>query len=199
MSNLVEQVIVDILSKQLPLDDQRIWIREQTRSVPNDTGLYVVVGFVNSPTVISSVTDVIYVPQPDTDPVIYDVKEIGQVIMREDIQVDVGSRDNSAVQRHWEIIAALHSIYCQQKQEENYFKIFRLPNSFANTSGPEGGSNLNRFSLVFSVQVMYRKENTLSGYDYYDDFKTRVDDEKSIGTEHGIIEFEIIGDSILGG
>ena len=122
--------------------------------------------------------------------------ETNEVQARETIQIDILSRSNDALMRNWEIIAALKSIFSQQTQEANDFKIFRIPQSFVNTSSAEGGSQLNRYTLTFPAFVWYRKAKVLTnaginGGDYYDDFRQRVDDEKSIGTTVPIIQFEI--------
>ena len=76
------------------------------------------------------------------------------------------------------------------------FKIMRLPNSFINSSVAEGGSQLNRYSITVGCMVLYEKIKILNpdNGDYYDDFDTRVDDEKTIGEIDGLIEFNITGD-----
>jgi len=187
---LAEQIIANVIANQLALDSDRVLVRDQSFKLKPDDGLYVIVGMVGEQAlsvVNSTETGTTY------------IKEIQQVVTQEMVQIDILSRSNEAILRRWEIFAALSSVYCQQKQEENAFKIFKIPSSFINTSGTEGGSNLNKFSITVACHVWYRKENTLGTGDYYDDFNTRVDDEKTIGTAHGAIEFEIKGDSILGG
>lgn len=190
MNKLAEQIIVDVIANQMGLANDRVWIREQNKVIPNDNNLYVVVGMVDAKPLGTS-NDIVYTPIPDTDPVEYDAKEVQRVLSQEFIQIDIASRNKDAVLRRWEIIAALHSIYCQQKQEEQGFKVFRIPRAFNETGGAEGGSLINRFTIVVCCHVLFIKENNLPEYDYYDDFKTRVDDEESIGTDHGIIEFRI--------
>lgn len=193
MNLLAEQIIVDVLAKQLSLATDRVFVRDQNLKLKPDDGIYIVVGMVGEQPI--GVANSIETTEST-------IKEVQQVVTQEMVQIDILSRSNAAILRRWEIFAALSSVYCVQKQEENAFKIFKIPSSFANTSGTEGGSNLNKFSITVACHVWYRKENILSAakkYDYYDDFNTRVDDEKTIGTPHGIIEFEIIGDQILGG
>ena len=99
--------------------------------------------------------------------------------------------------RNWQVVAAMQSFYSQQQQELNNFKIFRIPQSFLNTSSAEGGSNINRFSITVPCFVWYRKDTILNSPlgDYYDDFTTRVDDEQTIGTDTPIAEFEITPDT----
>ncbi len=235
MNTLAEQVIIDIITEEMGLAADQIWVRDQNRKIPPDNRLYVVVGFVDG-TVISSTrstapfltTDNRVTPetgirvdayldtritaegdvresaeQPGGQRITTEggnrvfpfetLKELSHVINGEHIQIDIFSRSIEAVQRRWEPIAALKSIYSQQQQEAEEFKIFSIPQSLVNTSETEGGSRLNKFSMVITCHVWYRKEKVLlsDGDDYYDDFHTRVDDERTIGTGHGIIEFEI--------
>lgn len=201
MQKLAEQILLDIIKNQMSLDNDRAFVRDQNVKIPPDDQIFVIAGILPGAQVMGVATtpEVITItPRPPALP--YEtIKEVQQVIMMEDIKIDILSRNEDAIFRRWEIIAALASTYSQQKQEENSFKIFKVPSSFLNTSGSEGGSNLNKFSITVACQVWYRKEYMIKGYDYYDDFNTRVDDEISIGTPHGIIEFEIKGDSILGG
>ena len=114
--------------------------------------------------------------------------EIQQVQMSENIQIDIQSRNNDARTRRWEIIAALQSIYAKQKMEENSFKIFRIPRSFVNSGMSDGGSVLNRFSIVINCYTWYNKTKNIT--EYYDDFNTRVDDESTITEAVGAIEIQ---------
>lgn len=192
------QVLRDILIREMVLPPDTVWIRDQNKLTPNDDRMYVIIGTV-AVTGMSVDTTMIQedIDPPPDDPPFTQQVEISQVNQRESIQIDIVSRSNDALKRHWEMLAALNSIYSKQQQEANYFKIFRLPNAFVNTSLAEGGSQLNRFSLTFSCFAWYRKRKVLSesGGDYYDDFTTRVDDANTIGTDKPLIEFEITPES----
>jgi hypothetical protein len=195
MNKTPESLIIDILRQEMELPTDSIWVRNQNRVIPKDQGLYVIAGMVDTD-YISSTNDVIpyEIVQPDPDPPISAMKEIQKTITQENIQIDILSRSNTATDRRWEVIAALRSVYSQQVQEANYFKIFRLPTSFLNTSDAEGGSQINRFSVTVACHVWYIKEKILyneSGYDFYNDFTQRVDDANTIGTANGLFEFEI--------
>lgn len=185
MQSLTAQNIVKILAKEMSLPANSIWIRDQNRLIPNDNGLYIVVGMVNAVTIGAR-------SLMKTNDALQQV-EAQEVNQRETIQIDILSRSNDALTRNWEVIAALNSIYSKQVQEAGFFKIFRIPSSFLNVSIAEGGSQLNRYSVTFPVFVWYRKTKVLTpdGGNYFDDFATRVDDEKTIGTDKPLIEFEI--------
>jgi hypothetical protein len=200
MDSLAEQIIVDIISNQLGLDDQNVWVRSQNKKIPPTDGLFVVVGMVDSQVMAVNKTEVpTTIPQPDPDPDIQTLTEKMTVTTRDNIQIDIMSRNLDAMLRRWEILAALASTYSVQKQEENQFKIFRLPTSFVNTSDAEGGSNINRFSLIISCHVWYKKDTLLAQGDIFTEFKTRVDDAKSIETDSGIIEFTIDENTVIEG
>lgn len=196
VDKLAENIIVDIIRYRMDMPKDNVWVRDQNRKIPENKSLYIIVGMV-SEEVFSNTNETFEFPIPNTDPVKYGMKEVGKVITKQMIQIDVLSRSTDAIKRRWEILTAINSVYAQQKQEQYCFRLFQVPQSFVNSSSAEGGSNVNRFSITVVCHVWYRKENTLSGYDYYDDFNTRVDDEKSIETDTGIIEFEIKDNQIL--
>lgn len=108
--------------------------------------------------------------------------EVSQVVQQEWVQIDVCSRNNDALTRNWEVIAACNSFYSQQTQEANTFKIFRIPRGPINTSSAEGGSYLNRYTLTVPCFVWYRKEVVMMSGDYYDDFHTQVDDAHTLNS-----------------
>lgn len=183
MDKLPEQIIVDILQTQLALESDQLWVRYQNEKIPPDDRLYIVVGMSDSQ-VISSVNT----PTPTYD----GMSETLQIVARENIQIDFLSRSLSALQRRWEVLAALNSVYSEQQQEIYQFKIFPVPSSFVNTSSAEGGSNINRFSIIIACRTWYRQEKVLqSPNDYYNDFDTRADDEVTISEPEGLIEFNI--------
>lgn len=202
MNSLGEQIIVGILAQEMGLTSDgaaaNIWVRNQNRLIPEGRGLFVVVGMVDSE-YLGATTQCIPFETPDPpNPPIQGMLEVNQIVARENVQIDLFSRDDLALTRRWEIVAALRSIYSTQQQESNSFKIFRIPSSFVNSSDAEGGSTLNRFSIIIPCHVWYRKEKVLTSPngDFYDDFKTRVDDEETIGTPDGIFEFQITPEGI---
>lgn len=188
MDKLTAQIIIDILIQEMSLNSQNIWLRDENRNIPDTKGMFIVVGLMDA----QPMANTTYMTEKTIDTVTQQW-QVSEVMMREIIQVDILSRDRQAKLRNWEIVAAMQSFYAQQQQELNNFKIFRIPTSFVNTSGAEGGSNINRYSISIPCFAWYRKETLLNSPlgDYYDDFNTRVDDETTIGTNESLIEFEI--------
>ncbi len=192
MDSLPAQIIASVIRHEMQLGEEAVWLRDQDRQIPQDNGLYVVVGMVSSiPTANATRMEGVVVDDETIE------HQISEVQLLENIQIDIFSNSNESLMRSWEIIAALQSFYCQQLQETNYFKIFRMPRSFIDTSSAEGGSILKRYTLVFACQTWYRKDVVFSTPlgDYYDDFTTRVDDEKTIGNTDPLFDFQITPDT----
>ena len=82
------------------------------------------------------------------------------------IQIDIYSRNNEARQRYPEVQAALNSIYAQQLQDKYQFKIGIISNAI-NTSGLDGGSDINRYTIRFDCLSWFKKSKEI---DYYDTF-----------------------------
>lgn len=187
MNKLPEQIIIDIIKNQMGLSSSQCWIGFQNKLIPPSSGLWVVVNNVDSK--VLSVTN-----SPVTNGV--GVSDLNQTVMRENIQIDILSRDTSAITRRAEILLALASTYSKQQQEDQEFSIFRIPSTFVNTSGAEGGSNINRFTIIVACHTWYRNQKVLQSPDYYDNFNARVDDAQTIDETEGLIEFNIHGDDV---
>jgi len=189
MDRPTSSYIRDILIQEMQIPVGNIWIRDQNTRILNETDTYISLGMVDT-VVMSNRT--LYKDDPGG------LLETQRITMKENIQIDIFSRDNSAVLRRWEVPASMTSTFSTQVQEENGFKIFRIPETFANTSETEGSERINKFSIIIPAFVWYSKSkpiNAPSG-DFYDDFDARVDDENTIGQVDGLIEFNIKGDVI---
>lgn len=179
----VEQIFVDIINNEIDVLPENVWVKNQNFKIPDAADeLFIAVGMVDASVIQSKNSSF------DVDGVFTEVQE---VIQRENIQIDLISRDNKALLMRAQVLMALNSIFSKQKQEEYSFKIFRIPTSFVNSSEAEGTSQLNRFSIVVPTHVWYRKERAVGSEDYYDDFDTRVDDENTISETNGLIEFNM--------
>lgn len=185
-----EQIIADILMNEMGLAEDQVWIRNQNKEVPADKRMYIVVGETDSQAMAVTNNAIDTVAGMD---------EIQQVQMRENIMIDLFSVTNEASQRRLEVLAALSSIYSQQAQELNIFKIFDMPTSFLNTSAAEGGSTLNRFSILIRCFVWYRKQKPISNLDtrrynngdYYDQYAAKGYDEQALEADKPIFEFNL--------
>ena len=179
-----EQIIVDIIRREMALPVNNVWVRDENHIIPNDNGLYVVAGMVDSQ-VLSNTNTVVPTDAGMTQK--FTVQTVDK------IQIDIFSASEDAMFRRWEILAALASVYSVQQQEKYNIQFASVPHNFINTTSTEGGSRLKKFSIVIAASVWYYKEAILdsSNGDYYNQFATRVDDEKTIGQTNGLIEFNI--------
>ena len=157
----IEEYIVDIIRKEMGLNQQNIWIHSQNRKIPPQSmELYVTVGCVDF-LPISSKSQY----DPDFD------NEVQTVYGRASVQVDILSRSLEARQRRAELLMALNSFYSKEIQDKHQFRIFELPSRFINTSSLEGGSEINRFSLIIRAMISEDKVKTSA---YYDNFNTTI-------------------------
>lgn len=157
----IEEYIVDIIRKEMGLNQQNIWIHSQNRKIPPQSQeLYVTVGCVDFLPISSKSK---YNSENDT--------EVQTVYGRATVQVDILSRSLEARQRRAELLMALNSFYSKEVQDKKQFRIFELPSRFINTSGLEGGSEINRFSLIMRAMI---SEDKVKSSDYYDTFNANI-------------------------
>lgn len=161
----IEEYIVDIIRKEMNLNQQNIWIYSQNRKIPPQSQeLYVTVGCVDF-LPISSKSRFKMVEATQTEP--EHGSEIQTVYGRASIQIDILSRSREARIRRAELLMALNSYYSKEVQDKHQFRIFELPARFLNTSSLEGGSEINRFSLVIRAMI---SEDKIKETPYYDQF-----------------------------
>lgn len=157
----IEEYIVDIIRTEMELSQQNVWIHSQNRKIPPEsTELYCTVGCVDFLPISSKS---VYDPVKDT--------EVQTVYGRATVQVDLLSRDKKARTRRSELLMALNSFYSKELQDKKQFRIFELPARFVNTSGLEGGSEINRFSLFIRAMI---SEDKVKDTDYYDTFNVNI-------------------------
>jgi hypothetical protein len=163
----LENYIVDIVRSEMGLDQNHIWVRVQNRKIPpNADELFVVVGAVDF--------------NPISSKSYYDsIKDAERQVVygRALVQIDIFSRSIEARTRRAEVSMALNSFYSQEIQNKYQFRIFEIPSSFINTSGLEGGSDINRYTLRFYAMCSEVKEKTTA---YYDTFNAEINSD---GTE----------------
>lgn len=101
--------------------------------------------------------------------------EIQDLNVQRMMQIDCYSRNNDARDRFWEVAAALKSDYANQMMDLYNFKIANISDSF-NTSGLDGGSDINRFTTTFNVLSFERK---ITPINYYDKFGVTAQTERN--------------------
>lgn len=104
--------------------------------------------------------------------------EIKELVVNDNIQIDIQSRNDDARIRRFEVIAALESVYAKQMQEAWSCRIFEIPQGFTNISSAEGSSQLYRYSITIAVQYTRVYTQTVS---YYNQFpiESSIDDQQN--------------------
>lgn len=171
----IEEYIVDIIRTEMGLSQQNIWIHSQNRKIPPQSQeLYVTVGCVDFLPISSKSR---YDSEKDD--------EIQTVYGRASVQVDILSRSLEARQRRAELLMALNSFYSKEVQDKKQFRIFELPQRFINTSSLEGGSEINRFSLIIRAMI---SQDKVKSTEYYDTFNESIISQEQNDSE---IQFEL--------
>lgn len=159
------ELLCDILQTRLGLAAGRVFIWDQKINSPNDFGLYIAVSaLAPKPFSNKSVID------PDTG------NEIQSVNMHVNCNIDLISRDTSALDRKEEVIMALNSIYSRQQQGLNSFRVFPLSNAFQNLSNIDGAAIPYRYNISVNIQY-FTVKSAVS--EYYNDFSLADPDVKS--------------------
>jgi len=174
---IIEKYIVDILTKEMNLETDHIWIWSQNRKLPdNAKGLYCTVGVINSRVV--SAKSIMEDVEVEGGSESQEVQEIYEFC---DVQIDLMSYDNQARDRRSEIIMALNSFYAQNLMEKEQFRIYEIPHNLVNMSHLFGGSQINVWSVVITCDILTRKKKDT---DYYDKFRINT---KEVPAEAGIL------------
>jgi len=149
----------EVIQNQLVLPNGRVYLWDQKLFQPTDTGLYVAVS-VLAPKVFSS--------QNTQDS---EGNSLQSVNMYARLDLDIISRDISAVNRKEEVIMALNSNYSRNQQDANSFYIAPLPpaSQFLNLSNQDGSAIPYRFKIAVAIQYVVRKSSAVP---YYTDFES---------------------------
>lgn len=163
--------IRDILVNEFAIDSDRVLIYDERTKLPTDEGLFLLVMASGAPRVISNRN----IPAALGS----GIGEDQQVNLQEQITISVMSRNSEATYRQWEVPAALKSIYAQQVQEEQSFKIFSS-GSIVDASLLEGAAMLKRYDCSVTTFTWYSK---IKAVDYYDQFRAEVSTENKTEIE----------------
>jgi hypothetical protein len=155
---ITAQIICDIIKKGLSLTDNQIWIYNQRRSIPEEKGLFVVVGMMAMKPYGNN--------NRNTANANGQYDNLTQY-MQETITIDVMSYTTEAVERYAEVMGALTSTYSQQIQESLGLKIASIPSTMNDVSQVEGASLIYRIAITLQVLRKYEK---IIGATYYDNF-----------------------------
>lgn len=154
----VQQLVCEIIQKQMYLDDGRVFMFDQKIPQPKDEKIFVVVQ-----TLLSK-------PFGNKSEFLTDdpgMVEVQTVNMYENLSIDIKSRGPDARDRKEEIIMALRSTYAKQQMAANSFYIAAISNSFLNLSELDGAAIPYRFNISVAVQYMVTKSRAVPFFDTF--------------------------------
>jgi len=150
------KVLRNLIKNGLGLDDAHCYIYNNKWLIPEDKGLFVVIGIINSEVIgnnlkYKSTVDKFYA--------------ITSTTFCTDYSIDIFSADISARLKQFELINLLGSFEALQSQERNNYSIARIPSSFTDLSSLEGDKILNRYRATIRV---FHKVQTEREATYFD-------------------------------
>lgn len=176
MNRSIEKILVDIIEHELNLPNNygetskndvipSVIIYNQNIKLFNTDKLQIVIKNIN--TSVYSNRSELMVGSNGT------LLEVQDLNLQKMMQIDCYSRNNDARDRYWEVIAALRSNYAQQQMDIYNFKLGTIAQA-NNISGIDGGSDINRYTITFTVLTHEQKTTSI---DYYDKFQTVANNE----------------------
>lgn len=163
---LIESILAELVRDFFGLDDDRVWIADQNRIIPKDTGLFACVKMLwcnaksNAQTFDASTK-----------------KVLQSVVMTGQAQIDIFSRDNSALQQYPFLIAMLRSPEALESMQINSYQIAQIPSEVSNVSSVVGSEEYYHYTIRFTCNWVVNKTESVN---YYDTFEVEVGDERKL-------------------
>jgi len=153
-------LLCEILQIELGLTNDRVYFWDQKKFQFTDNGLYVIIGISECKPFGNNI-------KPD-DTTGW-ANPVQSVNMLAKLDINIISRDTSALNRKEDVLFALNSSYSQKQQEANSFLIGRIPTGtkFMNLSFIDGAAIPYRF--MFPINMQYAVTKT-KAEDYIDTF-----------------------------
>lgn len=162
----VLKTVCDILKTGMGLADDQIWIYNQKIDIPTDKRLYVVVSL-KTETVIGN-----NIETKDTN----GLDEVIWTNIVSDVGIELFSYNTNALNRRYEVLSSMRSVYSVQKQEELNFNISRKPLAFFDSSFFAPAARLYSFYYMYRLTHV---EHSSRPVDYFDDFSNADMHDKS--------------------
>jgi hypothetical protein len=156
MQKDIDILICDIITVGLGLEPEKVVVYSENWDPPKDQGIYIVVSTRRG--------------KPISNVRKYDSttnEEVQTVVTYDFVDIDITSKDRTALDRKEEVLMALNSTYSDQVQNENNIKIFRL-GEIMDLSFIEAASALKRFRIPCIVSNVKEKRTVIN---YFDKFR----------------------------
>lgn len=157
------KILADIIQNQMALADEQVLIYNQKWDLKANYALFVSVAVSGPSSPIGNTRR--YKPTEQGG-----LKEVQKLHIYEPFNIEIFSRDESALVRRNDLLLALGSTFSQQQQETYGMRIDVL-GSLQDLSGLEGTAILNRYRQSIGVYYTYTKETEV---DYYNRFKLKL-------------------------
>lgn len=155
---LTTQIIGNLIRDYMGLEASRVVIYNQRRNIGTDGGLWITVGQMGVKT---------FGNNRRSESTSTGMAETVAQHVQEMISIDILSKDESALERWPEVVAALASTAAQQAQETYSMRFASLPSGVTDVSVLEASAMLYRMNVTLNVLRSY---NVTKSIDYYDTF-----------------------------
>lgn len=155
---IVEQLVADIIQKELELDDDQVIIGNERFDPPNDNRLYATV-LLSDGKPLSN--------RNKNEAVGDDLVEVQGITMREMLTINIMSSSIEALSKRYEVVMALKSNYAKRSMEANSFSIGQIPTTMANVSELEGASIPYKFNISTFVTFAIQKVKAVEFFDQH--------------------------------
>lgn len=149
-------LFLDIIQREMGLDDSHIYLWNQKMPQPKGDGVYVIVSVLDTKVIGNNMG-------PGGTNGGWDQSK-QYVNLSHRLDINLVSRDNSAVFRQAELVMALNSAYSNSQQEANSFKVSKVPRNLVNVSGVDGTAI--PFRYVLTCQLQY-SQTKVQAIDYF--------------------------------
>jgi len=163
-SKLLAQLLIDQLGLNKNPDVPQVFIYNQKWEIPTVDGLFISIALLSEK--IFGTSNRQYWSPQDNNGAGGMREEITQNV-QETYTIDLFSRDASARQLRFQVVAALHSTEAQQLCEQYSFKIATQPTSFIDLSEVEASARLNRYQCTLNVLRSYLQDNAIAWFDKF--------------------------------
>lgn len=149
----------EVLQSELGLPNGRVFIWDQKIFQPTDNGLYIAVGIPSCKPFSNNI-------KPLNGDWSQSSQETNFLAL---LDVNIISRDTSALIRKEEVLLAMNSIYAQAQQESNSFYIGKLPpgSRFTNLSMVDGAAIPYRYQISVNMQYSVTKTKAIPYFDTF--------------------------------
>lgn len=162
------KVIGDIIQAELEMDNGQIMLTNQKWNIPQNTKLFVALGYVSGKAIANRNDSISNGPGSDAG-----MTEQQSIVMHYVIRIDAMAFNkqnggNEARERKEEIMMALRSLKAQAEMEKNNLQVARISSEFLDVSSLEETAFLTRYTMTIAVTALRVKEKAV--VDYYSDF-----------------------------